>query len=199
MLLLWLLGFVFTGAFSDSTPAAQRYVAVMPALALIVAIGISESFDKLGEYIPNLKKSFIVFSLTMVTLLAINDATFYFTDFTNKGPYGGGNNAIARQLIANLDEKDENWTVAFFGHPRMGYASINSTTFLLPHVTGIDMLAEWGSDENDLPSDKNIFYVFLPEHDENFNLAKADNPNFQHGSEYDENGHLLFTYLVDDN
>lgn len=197
MLMLWLLAFVFTGAFSDSTPAAQRYVAVMPAVALVLAIGISESLDRLAAVFQSSKRNFALIGFVIATLLAIDDAYFYLSDFTNKGPYGGGNNAIARQVIENLEEKEENWTVAFFGYPRMGYSSINSTTFLLPHVSGIDMIGPWGSSENENLGTGNVFYVFLPEHDDSFQLARTQFPEFQRGEEFDENGYLLFNYLID--
>ena len=81
----------------------------------------------------------------------------------------------------------------------MGYASINSTTFLLPQVTGLDMNAAWGSENNPEITAPNVLYVFLPGHENNRDLAIAELGFLEAQAEYDMNDNLLYWYIEIDN
>ena len=62
LLILWMSVFVISGALSDYTPAAQRYVAVAPALALVVGFAIAELANSWGVSGQKVSKYFILWA-----------------------------------------------------------------------------------------------------------------------------------------
>jgi len=88
--------------------------------------------------------------------------------------------------------------VAFFGGTRMGYYSISSTTYLAPHIEGLDFREPWGSANNPVITSDPVIFVFLPEQLDNLDLVQQDMPGGQLISEYDQQGGLLYlVYIVD--
>ena len=195
LILLWLSAFVMSGALSESTPAAQRYVAAAGAAALTVGYGLGESLNRLVKSWPAVGRALSSLGLITAVALSASDALFYLQDFTQRGPYGGTNNAVAQHMVDHLRKKEGDWQVAFFGLPRMGYASIKSTSFLLPDVIGLDMSAPWGAPENPVPNEEHILYVFLPEHEDDLLSAQAEITGLDVHSEYDQNGNFLYWYF----
>ena len=179
LLSLWLIAFGIIGGLSDSTPASQRYVASAPACALIVGYGL----HKFGNTLENLWSRsarviavliFIVLGMTM-----ISDLYFYFIEYTslNRIDNMNSNGMIAQELANYLKDKPKDVTVAFLGTSNMGYYSIPSTQYLLPHITGIEVPAPWKSFDRSKLTGSKLIFIFLPQRQDEVEAVMKQYPN----------------------
>ena len=133
------------GGLSDSTPAAQRYVAAAPACALIVGYGL-DKITQVGEQLwPKRAKIFTVAAYLIMIVAMASDLIFYFYEYTLKSEIDNvaSNGMIAQQLATYLKDKPDGTQVAFFNAPGMGYYSIPSIQYLAPQVKGTDVMSSW--------------------------------------------------------
>lgn len=184
LIFLWVLGFIGTSALSTPTPAAQRLVGVVPAVALIVGYGLGEITELLSslwiKYQSYLKYS----ALIIIFLVTLSDLKFYYQDYTPTGDLGGVNTFIANSLAEDLEGKDSSWHVYFFGFPRMGYKSLPSLQYLIPQIEGTDV-----NSSDELASiqiqDSKAVFVFLPEQEELLNQVTEKYPSGKLVERYD--------------
>ena len=160
---LWLMFLTMMVGMSESTPAAQRYVAVSPAVALLVGYALDRGARHLGKMWP--QKIYWVNALVvaLIVFISVDDLRFYFLDYTPRSDFGGENTLVAHQLANYLSEQPDNLEVLFLGGSRMGYYSHSSLPYLTPHIKGVDIKHPWGSAENPQPSRHNLAFVALPE------------------------------------
>lgn len=192
---LWLGAFTLAGGLSESTPAAQRYIGVAPACALVVGYALNGIAQRLTAFWPQAKRGLAGAALLTAALLAISDINFYFRSFTPRGEYSGTNTAIAQHLADYLQDKPAGTQVAFFGLPRMGYFSISTIPYLAPHAIGIDMAQPLGSPDNPLLMMGNVVFVFLPEYESDVQTLLKSYPQAEVKKEFDMNGDLLYWYV----
>jgi hypothetical protein len=192
MLGIWIVTFILTGALSESVPASQRYVAITPALAICVGLGLSVLINRLTDIWPGLLRVSFAIGLLMICLIGIDELNFYFINYTPKSDLGGFNTLVAQRLADYLENKKDNWNVLFYGSPNMGYFSIPSLPYRLPDVTGLDMVAPWGSSENPSPQSQNLIFVFLPNHEQDLHQVQSSLPGGKLVEEYGLNHQLLF-------
>jgi hypothetical protein len=189
---VWIITFILTGALSESVPAAQRYVAIAPALAIFVGLGLSVLINRLTDIWPGLLRVSFGFGLLIICLIGIDELNFYFFNYTPNSELGGFNTLVAQRLADYLENKKDNWDVLFYGSPNMGYSSIPSLPYRLPDVTGLDMVAPWGSPENPSPQSQNLVFVFLPNHEQDLQQVRTSLPGGKLVEEYGHNHQLLF-------
>jgi 4-amino-4-deoxy-L-arabinose transferase-like glycosyltransferase len=192
MTFLWLLVFVVLGATSDSTPAAQRYVASIPACIIVVAYAMDSILAIIIKFWPKLEKTLVPISLVVIFLVAANDAYFYFYEYTPRSDFGGHNTLIAQRLADYLHSYDSSWQVMFSGAPQMGYGSIPSLYYLDPQIKGVDLITPWNDPNNPRPEKKNVIFVFLPDRPEDYSACKQAYPGGEVVTEYDNRGELLY-------
>ncbi len=198
MMALWLLLFVIIGGFSIEVPSPQRYVAVMPACMIVAAL----SLTRLAGILEKARPKIIPYSRTLLVLLvlyiSIKDAVYYYTDYTQFTRYylSETNGMVAQQLGKFLQTQPQDTQVVFFGEPRMGYYSIPSTQFLAPKITGVDMLAPWGSPTNPQPDSDHLVFVFLPENGDEIARVQADFPGGELLEERTRWQKVLYYYYV---
>lgn len=189
---LWVLVFGLMNGFSEGAPAAQRYVAASPAVAILIGYGLSESGSLLGSLWPQYKRVFGFLALAFIMLVSLDEVRFYFQVYTPRSDLGGENTLVANRLADFLKDKSSEWEVAFFGSPRMGYYSISALPYLAPQITGYDMNKPWGSDQNPrLPGD-HLFFVFLPGLESDLRAVQASYPGGQLLEERTSDGRLLY-------
>jgi hypothetical protein len=164
LLIVWMFAFGVTGGFSDSTPAAQRYMGVVPATALVVGFCISEISIGFGKIWPHRQKLLFILAIIVAAGLAVDDARFYFFDFTPRSDFGGDNTMIAQILADDMRTRTGDIEVLFFGEGRMGYASILTLPYLAQNVRYADVKYDWGSKENPRPDAQDLIFAILPEH-----------------------------------
>ena len=145
LLALWIIAICIPGGLSDSVPAAQRYVALAPALAIMVGFGLDEIAVQLGQLIKRYNGIINLAALLAIIILSIGELNFYYFVHTPKSEFGGANSLVAQRLADTLQDKSPEWEVLFWGYPRMGYYSIPSLQYLVPEIKGLDMNAPWRS------------------------------------------------------
>lgn len=189
---IWIVTFIFTGALSESVPAAQRYLAIAPALSICVGYGLFAILRRLNDLWPGLLRLSFVIGLLVICLVGIDELNFYFFKYTPNSDLGGFNTRVAQSLADYLENKNENLSVLLFGSPNLWYRSISSLPYLLPDVEGLDMVAQWGSPENPLPQSDHIIFVFLPNHEQDLRQVRASLPGGKLIEELGPKYELLF-------
>lgn len=191
MLYLWIGFFILAGGFSVPVSSAQRYVAVIPACALVIGFCLDECIRITNRVLPDRNKLLYIGSILLIIGIGISDLNYYFFKYTPHSQLGGQNTLVAARLADYL-KKQEPMQVAFFGDGRMGYYSISSTAFLAPQIEGLDFNEPWGSADNPTITSEKVIFVFLPEEEDNLNLVRKDYPNGQLLTEYDPSGMPLY-------
>jgi 4-amino-4-deoxy-L-arabinose transferase-like glycosyltransferase len=191
LLLFWVGSFILIGGLSVPVSAAQRYVAALPAVALIIGFALDECGNLL-EKVWQQKRTLLSVSILIVTvLISLNDLYFYLYTYTPVSDLGGLNTLVAQRLADYLQDK-EDLQVAFFGEPRMGYYSINTTAYLAPHIEGLDFNQPWGSQENPVLTSDHILFIFLPGNEGEMESVKQTYPHGSTAFQQNTDGSVLF-------
>ncbi len=193
MLISWVACIGLVGGFSESTPAAQRYVAVTPAAVLVAGYCLAEIATRLAKTWPNRQRWVFNGFLALVVIFAIGDISFYFNEYTPESLNFDRNTRTAQRLADYLHDKQGNWQVLFYGWPVMGYYSIASISYLEPQIIGTEAIHPWGSPENPLPSSENVIFVFLPGHADDLDGALRQYPGGRERDIVDPTMGQLFT------
>jgi 4-amino-4-deoxy-L-arabinose transferase-like glycosyltransferase len=193
-LLLWLFAFMAIGGLSESTPAAQRYVAAAPACALLVGYGLSESTVLLEKVFEKGKRWIAVISIILMTVLAADELNFYFRVYTPHSVISmARSNGVLAQTLANyLEIKPKDTQVLFFGSPNMGYYSIPSIQYLVPDINGIDINQPWPPTDKPGITSNHLIFVFLPNNVNQIPPVQADYPGGKLTSIPAADGELLY-------
>jgi 4-amino-4-deoxy-L-arabinose transferase-like glycosyltransferase len=193
-IMLWLLAFMAIGGLSESTPAAQRYVAAAPVCALLVGFGLSESVELLGNILGNRKRLMDILAVVLVAILAVDELNFYFRVYTPHSAMSQARaNPVAAQTLADyLTTTSKDMQVVFLGFPAMGYYSIPSTQYLVPEVTGIDINQPWLTADKSQITANHLLFVFLPNNLEQIAPVQDDYPNGKLTRVLAKDGELLY-------
>lgn len=192
LLLLWLGIFGVTGAFSESTPAAQRYVAAIPAAMIVVALGVDKLMDIGNKLLSRWQPWVYCILMILAVLFAVDDSRFYFFDYTPNSEFSGFHGQVAQHFANYLQDYDTSWEVIFIGWPDMGYYSISSLPFLAPQIKGVDYFQPWGHPDNPLPDYDNVMFVFLPNHAEELAKCQEQYPGGKLTTAYNERHEMLY-------
>ncbi len=205
LLALWLLAFGFVGGFSESTPAAQRYVAAAPACALVVAYGVSQLAATLAHAWPRIKVGLGVAAILLVVLLSLDELRFYFLEyipnsyFQGKYDFEGYGSAATSRLayyLLGYGGKDfiaNDWQVMFYGPPDLEYYTIPTMLYLNSSIKAVNVPAPYGDPSNPEPQTPDQIYVFLPHRQADLPLVQAARPGGKLVTELDDKGELLYT------
>jgi 4-amino-4-deoxy-L-arabinose transferase-like glycosyltransferase len=174
---LWVFSFALTISFSESAPAAQRFVGVTPATAILVGFGITESLKQIGEIWPGIQKLLVFLSLAIVSIISLDDIRFYFFEYVPNSQFGGDHTLIAQDLADLLQNRSSECRVFFFGAPHMGYKSISSIEYLAPHIEGIDINYPWKSPGDPASIGNHLLFVFLNDHEADLKAVRESYPN----------------------
>lgn len=194
LVLLWVVLFTLVGALSESTPAAQRYVAVTPAVGLLVGYGLAEIATQLSMLWERSKRLITGIAMASILIIAADELRFYYLDYTPRSDFGGVNTLVAQRLADTLKGRTGDTQVLFFSSPRMVYTSIPSLPYLAPHIHAVDVNHPWGAPENPQPVKDNLLFVFLPERAGELEAVMADYPGGKLYEETDEEGSNLYLY-----
>jgi 4-amino-4-deoxy-L-arabinose transferase-like glycosyltransferase len=198
--LLWLAAYGMTVSLSESTPAAQRLAGVGAACALVVGFGAVEFAATLFNLLPSRRQLAGVAAILLVGVMAADDLRFYFFDYTPQSVYlgkydfVGTGGEVAKQIVLQLKDQPGEWEVVFFNNSLMGFYSDPALRFLLPNAEGMDINDAWGSPENPPLPDRNLFFVFMPEREEEIPRVLAQLPGGTLGEVHATDGSLLYTY-----
>jgi 4-amino-4-deoxy-L-arabinose transferase-like glycosyltransferase len=196
LLALWILTFGLIGGLSESTPAAQRYVAAAPVCALLVGYGLSE-FTSIFEMLwPQLNRMLGNAIIGVAFLLAMDELNFYFNTYTQKTvvEWSHSPTVIAQQIANYLKEKPVDLQVVFFGAPVMGYHSVPSLQYLVPDIKGVDATLPWESFDKSTITGTDLVFIFLPGNENELAAIKRDYPGGKTNREMASDGAPLYWY-----
>ena len=192
LLLIWLGGLAIMVGLSESTPAAQRFVAAAPAVALMIGFSMKQLGELIGRALPNRTRLIQTSLVVVVFLLAADDARFYYLDYTKNGGFGGFNGMVAQQLADRMQKEPAGVDMVFCGYPIMNYDSIPSLPYLAPKVHYYNVNDAWGSPDTPVPVDKKIFFAFLPSHEEDQKAIEASYPGGAWSGTFTSDGKPLY-------
>jgi len=196
LLVIWLFWFGITGGMSESTPAAQRYVAAAPAVALFIAFSLQRLGELFSRLWPNRVRWIQAGLLVAVLFLGADDARYYYLDYTPRSDFAGFNGMVAQRLADRLKGEPAGTELVFCGYPNMGYDSINSLPFLAPQIQYYNVNEAWGSPDTPQPEGEKIFFAFLPEHETDRQAVAAEFPGGAWQEWYTPRGEeLLWLYV----
>lgn len=182
LLILPLLAAVGANAVSQDSPASQRYVLVMPLVALFVALPLGQAAAWVREARPRWGRVAGVASVAVLAVIALIDLNYYFNEVYDSYVLGGGNTEAATVIATTLRESEPAaQDVYFFGFPRMGYFSLSTIPYLAPEMRGQDV-ADPLTEPPAWPLAGPTLFVFLPERLNELPLVEAAYP----GGRYEE-------------
>jgi hypothetical protein len=192
LLLLPLGAAVAANAVSQDSPASQRYILVMPLVALFVALPLGQAAAWVREARPRFARLAGVGVAAVLLVVALIDLNYYFNEVYDTYVLGGGNTEAATAIAYTLrDTEPAAQDVYFFGFPRMGYFSLSTIPFLAPEMRGQDVAEPLTAPPEWALAGPTLF-VFLPERLNELPLVEAAYP----GGDYEEvrsaDGELLF-------
>jgi hypothetical protein len=193
IIVFWLCGITLAVGMSESTPAAQRFVAATPAIALLVGFGLKRIGDIALRFLP---KAGLVVNISLVVIMAalsIDDARFYYLDYTPNSNFSGINGRVAQHLANRLKDEPAGLEVVFCGYPVMGYNSINSLPYLANQITYFNMDATWQAAETVKPSGDRILFVFLPNHESDIQLITNEYVGGTWSQEFSSKNEILYS------
>jgi 4-amino-4-deoxy-L-arabinose transferase-like glycosyltransferase len=192
LLLLPLLATVVLGGLSQDAPASQRFVLVMPAVALLVALPLRHAAGLLTQFWPRLGYIWALTAATIMAWLMLADLNYYFLEVYDSYVLGGINTEVATEVAYFLQaEAGEQSVVYFFAPPRMGYYSHSTIPYLLPNLAGHDVgepltaIPEWSAGEG-------TFFIFLPERAGELAFVEAAFPGGRYQEFIGSDGLMLF-------
>jgi hypothetical protein len=193
-LLLWLplLAHILLGGFSQDAPASQRFVLVMPVVALFVALPLARTVDWLQRAWPKRKRVVGGIAAAFLFWLMLTDLNYYFFQVYQSDYILGGINTEAATQIAHYlrDHPQQGQVVYFFGLPRMGYASFSTIPYLAPGMVGYDIHDPLTDPPE--PVDEDILCIFLPERLDELIYMRVTYFDGVYQEFYRENGDVLF-------
>lgn len=165
LLWIWLGAIAMAVASSESAPAAQRYVAAAPALALMIGFSLSQLGSIFSKWLPKGTQAIQVSIIIISLLLGADDARFYYLKYTPNSDFSGFNGMVAQTLANKLKNEPAGTELYFSGFPMMGYDSISSLPYLAPQMNYVNVGSPWEEAEIPEPQGKRVLFVFLPNHE----------------------------------
>jgi 4-amino-4-deoxy-L-arabinose transferase-like glycosyltransferase len=164
LVLLWFWSVIITGGMlTESPPSSQRLVIAIPAVALLVAIGLEQTVELARRLLePRWAGGDNVARGLLIAILAVSSVHFYFVDFTPSGRYGSENGETATMIGHYLHDLDASYRAYFFGAPRI-YWSFGTMTFLAPNVPGQDVIDPLTAPPDFVDQSRDALFIFLPE------------------------------------
>jgi len=196
LLFFWLAAITAAVGLSESAPAAQRYMAAAPAVALVIGFSLQQLSGFLAKKWPSRVKQLPIVFVLVSLLISIHDARFYFEEYTPNNYFGGFNGRVAQVLAERLQSEPQGQEVVFCGYPNMGYHSISSLPYLAPQITYYDITEPWGSSADPQPAGDRILFAFLPNHESDQAGVEQQYPGGEWSEYYSDAGEFLF-YLYE--
>jgi len=181
LLLIWLgVTVLFAGALLVNPPDSHRLLVAAPAVALLVALGLTWTVEKLFEGVGAIEKRYLVPVVTVVALLLVaGDLFFYFGSYRQAHRFGDRNSEIAHEMGTYLRSLEGEWDAYFHGPPAM-YVEFPTIPFLATGFRPGENLLNVGELETEAPSElpdgRNLVFIYLPERSGEVEMTQAAYP-----------------------
>lgn len=198
LLLIWVaLVVLLGGALLENPPSSPRYVIAIPAVAMLVALGMDDICYRIGALSGLPAPASGALAALLALGLAGASARYYLQTYTSAGIYGGPNTHVAYGVARHLQMLPAPTTCYMLGAPRIyyGFATI---PYLNPDVQGADVLEPLRSMADVPIASGNTVFVLLPERLPELDAIQARYPEGTLLRHHDAKGQLLFvSYLVE--
>jgi 4-amino-4-deoxy-L-arabinose transferase-like glycosyltransferase len=139
MILVWFWSVIFLGGvLTLSPPANTRLVMTSTAVAIFIALGVTQFFELLGRMKILSPRWQTLFSIGLVLLLGIQNLTYYFGVYRYKNYFQDGTGEFAEKFGLELQRLGPNYDYYLFGRPRI-FAAFPTIVFLSPKNTMVDL------------------------------------------------------------
>jgi 4-amino-4-deoxy-L-arabinose transferase-like glycosyltransferase len=164
LLLIWFWSVIITGGMlTESPPSSQRLVIAIPAVALLVAIGLEQTVTLARRLLELKRPAWGNAALgLLIAALAVSSVHFYFLKLTPARRYGSQNGETATMIGHYLHDLGAGYDAYFFGAPRI-YWSFGSMSFLALQVSGRDVVEPLSAPPDLGNAGHSAVFVFLPE------------------------------------
>ena len=196
LVLLWLAGVLAAGGLSESAPASQRYVLGAPAAVLLASWALASMTEAAERRWPRIRPATLGAVALFLAASTALDLDLYFRRYVRSGAALDANTEVAGTLAARLREETAGSRVYFFGPPRMGFASIETLPFLVPHVAPTDVDTPLTGPPAWPLEGRKAFFVLLPERKAELLWVRASHPEGREEEFTGWNGDPLFTAWV---
>jgi hypothetical protein len=202
LLLIWFWSVIISGGMlTESPPSSQRLVIAIPAVALLVAIGLERTaalirwlllgFAPTGSR-PKRRWQWENLVLGLLILaIAVGSVRFYFAEFTPSRQYGSANGETATMMSHYLRELEGEHSAYFFGAPRI-YWGFGTMDFMAPEVLGQDVIEPLTTPPDFVKEDRGAVFLFLPERAGELDWVQQAFPNGDLQEFHDAAGQLRF-------
>jgi 4-amino-4-deoxy-L-arabinose transferase-like glycosyltransferase len=192
LVLIWFWAVIVTGGMlTESPPSSQRLVIAIPAVALLVTVGLEQTV-RLGARLLSTarqgansgvpgnttpgfslarllrgkgglreRRENVVLGL-LIAVLAVSSVRFYFGEYTPSRRYGSQNGETATMIGHYLHDLDGDYDVYFFGAPRI-YWSFGTMAFLAPRLSARDVVEPLAAPPDFVDTGRSAVFIFLPE------------------------------------
>jgi 4-amino-4-deoxy-L-arabinose transferase-like glycosyltransferase len=194
LILIWFWSVIVTGGMlTESPPSSQRLVLAIPAVALLVAIGLERTVTLVARLLAFEHRAWESLVLAvLVVALSAGAVYYYFVEFTPARRYGSANGETATMLGHYLREMNGDTQAYLFGAPRI-YWSFGTMTFMAPEVNGQDIVEALDGPPNFVDQDQGSVFLFLPERSGELSWVQQSFPDGETREIYDAQGQLRFT------
>lgn len=192
LLLLPIASNVLLGAFSQDTPASQRYVIANVFAAAVVGVPIGYIYQLWRQEWPRWRAPLQALVLLLLMALMANDLTFYFWQVYDSYVLGGPNTVVATNVAQTINQLPTMPDMVYFvGAPRMTYTSHSTIPYLLPHTIGRD-IGEPLTAPPDFAIPPHTIFIILPERLNEYQYIFQAFPGGIYKEISQANGQLLF-------
>ena len=162
VVLLWFWSVIIAGGMlTESPPSSQRLVIAIPAVALLVAIGL-EQVVCLARRELDLDRKWGDLALGLLDLsVALGNVRFYFVDYSPSRRYGSENGETATMIGHYLQGLGESERVYLLGAPSI-YWAFGTMSFLAPNVVGQDVVEPLDAPPDFTNGSDKAVFIFLP-------------------------------------
>ena len=162
ILLVWFWSVIFFGGFmTQDAPANSRLVMSLPAVALIIGLGIYKFTDYLLKMKLINQQWQKIISAIIVLILIVQNIGFYFGVYYYQDYNEDANGELGQQTGLELQQLGPDYDLYLFGTPRV-FAAFPTTVFLAPKNGLFDLTTDKIGSLTLRPGKRNIF-VAIPE------------------------------------
>ncbi len=197
LVLLWFWSVIIAGGMlTESPPSSQRLVIAIPAVALLVTLGLEQAVRLFCRLLKIGRTQENVVLGALITILAMSSVYFYFVEFTPTRRYGSANGETATMIGHYLRDLEGDYEAYLFGAPRI-FWRFGTMAFMAPEVPGEDVIEPLEGppdfvDEAAGTARRATVFLFLPERSAELTWVQQALPGGKVREFYDNSGELQF-------
>jgi 4-amino-4-deoxy-L-arabinose transferase-like glycosyltransferase len=198
LVMLWFWAVIVSaGMLTESPPSSQRFVIAIPAVVLLVALGLEQTVYLIARMLRWKGRQWENLIMGVVAVvLAVGSLHYYFVRFTPERRYGSLNGVAATMMGQYLRRLEGDYQVYFLGAPRI-YWGFGTMTFLAPEVRGQDIEETLSAPPVLAEDGRQTLFLFLPERAGELDWVQQAYPDGELREFSDASGRLWFlTYEV---